>query len=303
MKMNSILKRSALAIAFTGLLYSIVPAQIPSQTQVKREATIQLSYYKNADMSKAALAVIKVKNNEEKFVPAKNARVNFYFLDNKQQQFLKSAKTDYKGQATIMLQKDLPLDDSLYFTIVAKIENDSQYEDAMEQVHYKDVSLTLNLSPNDTSRMVIVKLLETGKNGKEIPVKGAELKFYVQRLFGFMPASEENNITTDENGEASFAFPKNIPGDTAGVITVAARMEDNEQFGNVEKKATESWGTALAVDKNPFPRALWESSAPLPLVITVSTLFGGVWVTYFFIFFQLRKIKKEGQLTIKNPTP
>src|SRR5665647_748307 len=303
MKMNSIIKRAALAITFAGLFYSIVTAQDQSQTQGKNEATIQLSYYKKADMSKTAMAVIKVKNKDGKFVPAKNARVNFYVIHDKQQQLLRSANTDSKGQAVIILQKDLPLDDSLYFTIMAKIENDPLYEDALEQMHYKEANLILNQNPHDTARLVTAKVTEIGKEGKEIPVKGAELKFYVQRLFGFMPASEDNTISTDENGEASFAFPKNIPGDTAGIITIAARMEDNEQFGNVEKKATESWGIALAVDKDPFPRALWESSAPLPLVITISTLFGGVWFTYFFIFFQLRKIKKEGQLTINNSTP
>lgn len=302
MKMNSIIKRAALAITFAGLFYSIVTAQDQSQTQGKNEATIQLSYYKKADMSKIAVAIIK-KKEDGKFVFAKDAKVDFYVIHNNEQRLLKSVNTDNKGQAAIMLQKDLPIDDSLYFTIVAKIENDPLYEDAMDQIHYKDASLTLNLNPQDTARLVTAKVTEIGKDGKEIPVKGAELKFYVQRLFGFMRASEDNTISTDENGEASFAFPKNIPGDTAGIITIAARVEDNEQFGNVEKKTTESWGIALAVDKNPFPRALWESSAPLPLVITISTLFGGVWFTYFFIFFQLRKIKKEGQLTINNSTP
>ncbi|HCN85051.1 MAG TPA: hypothetical protein DIT07_15755, partial [Sphingobacteriaceae bacterium] len=261
-----------------------------------------LSYYKKADMSKTAVAVITAKNKDGKFVPAKNARVNFYVIHDKEQALLKSVNTDNKGLAVIELQKSLPLGEDLSFTIVAKIENDKLYEDAEEQVHYKDANLTLNLNPHDTTHLVTAKVTEIGKDGKEISVKGAELKFYVQRLFGMMPAAEENTISTDEKGEASFAFPKNIPGDSAGVITVAARMEDNELFGNVENKATTSWGTALAIEKDPFPRALWEPYAPLPLVIILAMIFGGVWCTYFFIFFQLRKIKKEGQQIINNST-
>jgi len=303
MKMNSIIKRTALAITITSLFCNISTAQDQTQAQGKSEATIQLSYYKKANMSKTAVAIVKVKNKEGKFVFAKNARVNFYVIHDKEQQLLKNTNTDNKGQAVIIvLQKDLPLDDSLYFTIVAKIENDNLYEDAEEQVHYKDANLSINLNPHDTARLVTAKVTEIGKDGKEIPVKGAELKFCVQRLFGTMPAAEDYAVTTDENGKASFTYPKNIPGDTAGAITVAARMEDNEQFGNVENKAATSWGTALAIIKDPFPRALWEPYAPLPLVITISTLFGGVWFVYFFIFFQLRKIKKEGQLTINNST-
>src|SRR5665647_2520573 len=300
MERNSILKRTSLAITITGLFCGITTAQDQSQVQGKSEAAIELSCYKKADMSKIAVAVITAKNKDGKFVPAKNARVNFYVMHDKEQQFLKSANTDNKGQAVIVLQKDLPLNDDYSFTIVAKIENNNLYGDAEEQVHYKDANLTLNLNPHDTARLVIANVTETGKAGEEIPVKGAEIKFYVQRLFGIMPALEDNTFSTDEKGEVSFAFPKNIPGDTAGVITILARMDDNEQFGNVENKATESWGTALAVEKDPFPRALWEPYAPLPLVITISTLFGMVWFIYFFIFYQLRKISKEKQLSTVN---
>ena len=302
MKLNSNIKRITLAITITGLFCGITTAQDQSQTQGKSEAAIELSCYKKADMSKTAVAVITAINKDGKFVPAINARVNFYVMQDKEQALLKSANTDNKGQAVIVLQKNLPLDDSLYFTIVAKIENDNLYEDTQEQMHYKDANLTINLNPQDTARLVTAKVTEIGKDGQEIPVKGAEVKFYVQRLFGIMPASEDNTISTDEKGEASFSFPKNIPGDTAGIITLAARMEDNEQFGNVENKTTESWGTALAVDKDPFPRALWEPYAPLPLVITISTLFGGVWLIYFFIFYQLRKISNEKQLNTVNET-
>lgn len=296
--MNSIIKRIALAIFITGLFCVITNAQ--DQSQVKREAVIELSCYKKADKSRTAVAVITAQNKEGKFVPAKNALVNFYVMHDKEQQLLKSTNTDNKGKAIITLQKDLPLDDSLYFTIVAKIENDNLYEDASEQIHYKDANLTLNLNPEDTARIVTAKITETGKDGKEIPVKDAEVKFYVQRMFGFMPATEDNAISTDEKGEASFSFPKNIPGDTSGVITVVARMDDNKQFGNVENKANASWGIHLMVDKDPFPRALWEPYAPLPLIITISTLFGGVWAIYFFIFYQLRKIRKEEQLSTVN---
>jgi hypothetical protein len=302
MKMNSIINITFRAIVITFLFCGNTIAQDQSQSQGKSEATIELSYNKKADMSKTAVAVIKAKNNEGKFVPAKNTQVNFYVVNDKKKQLLKSVKTDNKGQAVIMLQKDLPLDEDLAFTIVAKIENDTLYEDTEEKMHYKDANLTLNLNPQDTARLVTAKVTETGKDGIEIPVKGAEVKFYVQRLFGIMPAAENNTIETDEKGEASFAFPRNIPGDTTGVITVAARMEDNEQFGNVENKAVTSWGTVLAIVRDPFPRALWEPYAPLPLVISISMLFGGVWFTYFFIFFNLRKIKKEEQLAINDST-
>jgi 5-hydroxyisourate hydrolase-like protein (transthyretin family) len=297
--MKSIINRIALAVTFAVLFYCPVDAQNPSQTPEKSEATIELSYYKKADMTKTVVAIVKVRK-DNKFVPAKNERVNFYVMNGKEQQLIESANTNNKGRAVIVLHKNLPLDEELYFTIVAKFENNSLYENAEEQIHYKDATLTLSLNPHDTAQLVTARVTETGKDGKEIPVKSAEVKFYVQRLFGIMPAAEDNTISMDEKGEASFAFPKIIPGDAAGFITVAARIEDNERFGNVENKAATTWGTVLAIERDPFPRALWEPSAPLPLLITILTIFGGVWCTYFFILFQLRKIKKDEELTINN---
>jgi hypothetical protein len=294
------LKRIALAITLTGL-FCIAAAQDQLQAQEKSEATIELSYYKKADLTRTAVAIVKVRK-DKKFVSAKNVRVNFYVKHDKEQQLLKSVNTDFKGKAVIMLQKGLPLNEDLSFTLVAKIENDNMYEDAEEQIHYKDANLSLNLDPHDTARLAIARVTEIDKDGKEIPVKGAEVKFYVQRMFGIMPAAEENTITTDEKGEASFSFPKSIPGDTAGVITVAARMEDNERFGNLENKAATYWGTVLTMERDPFPRALWEPSAPLPLLLTILIIFGGVWCTYFLILFQLRKIKKDEKLKTDNST-
>lgn len=299
--MKSILKKISFIIAVTCLFLGITTKQNLAQAQEKSEATIGLSYYKKADMSKTVVALIK-KNEDGKFVFAKNAKVNFYTIQNKEQQLLKTVNTDNHGQAIIQLDKNLPLDDSLYFTIVAKIENDPLYVDVEEKIHFKDANLTLNLDPLDTAKLVTAKVMETGKDGKEKPVAGADVKFYVKRLFGFMPASEENTVTTDEKGEASFAYPKKISGDTAGVITVAARIEDNERFGNLENKATESWGTKLLIIKEPFPRALFEPHAPFPLVITISTLFGGIWLIYFFLFYQLHKIKKEGKELLNDTT-
>jgi hypothetical protein len=300
MKMYSTIKKIILVSIITTMSCSVVNSQDQSKATGKNEAAIDLSYYKKADLTKTVMALITAKNNEGKFVPAKNVKVTFYSIHNKEQQLLETANTNNKGQAIIVLKKELPLDDSLYFTIMAKIENDSLYENAQEQIHYKDAALTLSLAPRDTARLLTAIVTEISKTGKEVPAKDAEVKFYVQRLFGIMPASEDNTISTDEKGQAAFAFPKNIPGDTAGIITLIARIEDNKQFGNVENKATEPWGTALVMDKDPFPRALWEPYAPMPLVITISTLFGGVWFVYFIIFYQLRKIKKEKQLSTDN---
>ena len=304
------LRGSALAITFTVLFTGSAAAQNLTQPRLicgitkteakeqepakeKSEATIGLSYYKKSDGTRTATALIKTKNKEHKFAPARNAKVNFYAAQEKTQKLLQSVNTNMKGEAILVIGKDFPLEEDKSFTIVAKIENDPLYEDAEEKVHLRDVNLTLSLNAADTGRLATARITEMDKDGNMVPVKGVELKFYVQRMFGTMPAGEGFTVSTDEKGEASFSFPKTIPGNSEGIITAMAKVEDNDQFGNIETGNSVKWGTVLAVDPNPFPRALWEPYAPLPLVLTICILFGGVWSTYAFIFIQIRKIKTE----------
>jgi hypothetical protein len=300
MAMNNRFRYLLLAFSLSGICLGLDSAMAQNPAPGKTEATIGMAYFKKSDLSKMVVAVVKRKDAEGKFVPARSAPVNFYTRSQNETRLLKRVSTDNKGQAMMAVPGDLPLDDSLYFTLIAKIENDSLYQDVQEQIHYKDVSLALSIDPKDTARMATAKLLETSKDGKAVPVKGAEVKFYIRRMFGYMAASEENTVSTDEKGEAVFSYPRDIPGDTSGNITLVARLEDNEKFGNVEIKSSQNWGTTLVKIEDPFPRALWDYAAPFPLVITISTLFGGVWLVYFFIFYQLRKIKKEGQQALKG---
>lgn len=274
------------------LLYGNSFAQDQTMNE-KMETSMQLSLLKKANLTKSVLVSVKAKCQNNKFLPANNVKINLYLQDITKHIFVTSSYTDHNGKAIIALPDKLPLDADRFFTITAKIENEKMYEDAQEQLHYREANLIIKLIPSDTSRQVSALLTESVKDGKDIPVKDAEVKFYVQRLFGIMPAAEENTATTDENGIAEFYLPKDVKGDTIGNINIIARIEDNSSFGNIESEVIVPWGVPLTVDKNPFPRALWEPYAPLPLILTISILFGGVWFTYCFILYQLRKIKSE----------
>jgi hypothetical protein len=289
---NYFLNGITLFLIITGLCCSTVTAQKPE----KRGSSMHLYYYKKSDLSRTAVVELNGKNTQGKFYPVRRAEINFYILDKGEKKFLNSAFTDVSGDATVALPKEMPLDENLSFTIISKFENDSVYENAEEEVHYKDATFSLKSDASDTNHLAIATLMEVDKDGKEIPVKGAEIKFYVQRLFGVMPAAEDYSVTTDENGKAEFSYPRDLKGDTTGALVLVAKIEDNEQYGNIESKASAGWGIPVIVDKHPFPRALWEPTAPYPLIITIVFLFGGVWSIYSVIFFTLYKIKKESKV-------
>jgi hypothetical protein len=94
-------------------------------------------------------------------------------------------------------------------------------------------------------------------------------------------------------GEGTFEFPKNIPGDVNGNLQIFARLEENEDFGEVEKIESAKWGIHRSGFVEPS-RSLWSSGAPIWMITTLIILLAGVWSHYIYAIIQMVKIKKEG---------
>ncbi|HEY4798029.1 MAG TPA: hypothetical protein VII99_03030 [Bacteroidia bacterium] len=292
--MKTIIKKISLSAAAIVWLCTV------SFSQEKRGTTIGLSFLKKSDQSKIAIAKVAAKNEQKKFAPTANIPVSFYVLKDKEQVLLGKSISNNEGNAILILPKDVPADADGFFTITGKIDKNNLFEEGEETMHFKNANLTVKLDTKDTGRVVTAIFTETGANGNAKPVKDVAIKFYLQRLFGDLPASDDNSVTTDSKGEASFPFPKDVAGDTTGKIFVVAKVEDNEQYGNLENRTPVQWGTVAPIDTHAFGREMWSPYAPPQIIITLCTLFGGVWCTYFFVLLQLRKMKKEGELQAEN---
>lgn len=282
------------------LLFNKAIAQTDSAGQDKKESSVELYFFKNADLSKTISALSSTMGEDNKWVPAPSLAINFYSQNKTGPKMLKRVLSNKTGHAILHLPDDLEKDEQGVYRIIAKIENNNLYEDAEEQIEFKEANLTLKFNPSDSDHQVTALVTETGSNGNEMPVTETEVSFFVQRLFGAMPASEDFVVSTDSNGEAVFSYPADIMGDQSGKITLIAKIVDNKLFGTVETKKDSQWGMVLPLERNPFPRALVMPKAPFQLIITLLVIFGGIWSTYFFIFYQLRKISKEKQLNIVN---
>jgi hypothetical protein len=155
--------------------------------------------------------------------------------------------------------------------------------------------LVLTVREGDTCNFASARLTNPISGDGAHPIANATVAFFVQRLFGKMPIADESTAATDDSGIAEIAFPKDFPGDANGTVTIVASIEDNALTGPLEAHASGKWGAVLPVVANPFPRALWEPRAPLPLIITFCILLGGVWITYGFVLSQLFYIKSRKQ--------
>lgn len=152
-----------------------------------------------------------------------------------------------------------------------------------------DVKIVLTAEVVDSVNTVKATITSWNEKGEEVPFKEGELKLYVPRMFSLLPVGD---ITTDEDGYGEFEFPTDLPGGVNGELTVIARIEEHETFGNAEAAAATTWGVKAAVQAAKLPRALWSPDAPLWMVITFTILMVGVWYHYGLIVYELIQVKR-----------
>ena len=160
--------------------------------------------------------------------------------------------------------------------------------------------IQLSFFKKDTLRQVKAIVMKAGMDKSEHPVKDIEVHFYVQRSYGLLSIGGDYT-TTDDNGEATIYFPKDLPGDSLGNVMVIAKVEDSDELDNMEIHKTVNWGIAT-VNKSLDKRALWAagSRAPLSLVIAINTAMAGIWGVIIYIVIQLFKISKIGKYEKEN---
>ncbi len=125
----------------------------------------------------------------------------------------------------------------------------------------------------------------------DTPVKEIEVKLYVQRMFSLLPVGDA--VATDEEGISSFEFPNDIPADLDGKLTVFAKVEDDENLGNLEAKGQIDWG-APRLSNDIMERSLSGSRSNAPWILTIvsNIIILGIWGTLVYVVTQLFKIKK-----------
>lgn len=152
-----------------------------------------------------------------------------------------------------------------------------------------DVKIILTAEVVDSVNTVKATVNSWDEKGEEVPFKEGELKLYVPRMFSLLPVGD---ITTDEEGYGEFEFPTDLPGGVNGELTIIARIEEHETFGNAEAATPTTWGVKTDVQASKLPRALWSPDAPLWMVITFTILMVGVWYHYGLIVYELIQVKR-----------
>ena len=290
MKSNKIYRRILTSIII-ALLVSI--NCIAQQTDLSNyRLRFNFKTVKQADNSRLLEASFIASNKDRKEkVPVYGAEIKFYNILNDKEIELGTAKTSKDGTAQLILPENqkYEIDNEGYINLKAIFEGTDAISEEDEELRVKDLHLDLNLKTVDSLKTVVLNAYTVDNLGTKIPVNDVDIIFYLKGMLS-KKNIEEGTIT---DGSYEFNMSQNFSGDTKGNLTIAAIIDDNDDYGNIIKEQTTNWGTInkpITPDKN----MLWTKAAPIWMYVVLTILLLGVWANYLYTVINLFKLKKEG---------
>lgn len=275
-------------MVIAGLLFLIFQVSLKADKPEKFSTNLDFTYLKKADDSKLLKVNLYIMVNR-KAVPVIGVPVNITLNADTKNIIV---NTNKEGIAYLVIDKNTKLNEvNGTINFQAAFNGNDTLESIVQEISLKDATILLTFDQVDSLRTVNAKFIEI-YGADTLPVAGQTVSFYVPRMLSFLKIAEE---TTDESGNISFEFPIDLPGQKNGMITVVARIEENETYANIEVMKAIKWGVPII---NPVPeshRALWTQVAPVWMIITLSIMLVGVWSHYIFTIIQLFLIRKEGK--------
>lgn len=200
------------------------------------------------------------------------------------------AITNMNGVATVDCKDETAIksaDGKIHFK--ASYAGNKGIDPAEEVVAVRRAKIIVTPIKEDSSYSLQLKLVDAS-TGTEKPLPEVALGIFAKRMFSNLKIGEG---TTDANGEATVEVPNNLPGNATGELTLLARLDDNEEYGNLETAVNEKWGVPVSNKLLKQERSLFSHNPPIWMLITFIILMVTVWGHYFIIVYQLFKLKKE----------
>lgn len=264
------------------------------QDSTKANLILNLGYYNDNNQMMYLKAVTKTKVNG-KFKLVGNIPISFYIGSESPANLLGKATTSEKGQASLLIPPSAKNEwnKSPKQSFLA-ISDSSKLYDATKT----SIDLTKSRIKIDTTedKKIVATLVEL-KDSLWVPVKGVDIKVAVKRLGGDLNVNETPTYTTDSLGTVSADFKLvNLPGDSLGNLVLIAKVEDNDNYGNLTTEKTVPWGKEARYQAPFNQRSLYARRgwSPLWLEWMAYSIIAAVWFVLLYLFIQIRKLIKLG---------
>lgn len=283
--------RTFFLIIFTSAL--IVNLNYGQDTVKKAKARMSIEYFKTS--AKEYLKVQVKSKIDKKYQPVKDIEISIFINRATHDTLIGKVNTDGNGTAILKV----PLEYSPYsnvdseFTYIAVIEKNQKYNEKSVELKINEVEFNADFIENETDNLIQVTVSKYDSLGISNPVEDINVHFYVERPLGQLPIGSEDNIT-DENGITTIIFPNDLPSDVEGNTTIFIKIEDDENYGNIELEKTLKWGTPTVVDNITLKRSLWASgaNAPILLLLLVNAMIIAIWGILIYIVYKIFVISR-----------
>ena len=266
-----------------------------AQDAQKNDLSVSLSYF--ISYNKVPYLLVKVKTKVDgKFTPVADVNFNLYLDKDSAGTLINKVVTNAKGEATAVIPPTLKSQwsSSIKHTFLATFEGNKKFESAKADLTVGRAKIVLDTT---SDKKIIATVLEL-KDTSWVPVKGVELKIAVKRLDADLSVNETASFTTDSTGQASADFKRDsIPGDLQGNIILVAKVEDNDQYGNLLVEKTVPWGSKFVPNNNFDRRTLFATrdKTPFWLMFMAYSIVFTVWGILISLILSIFKIKKIGE--------
>jgi hypothetical protein len=277
-----------------GIAFSLIFLQAQYK-QEKSTIKLELTYNQKNDEAPVLKVSTKTKVNK-KFKPIDGVEVNLFMGSESSKGFLGRVVTDRQGKnfLTLSPKAKTTLDSLSVFKFIGSVTSNDRFEETSTEIEITKARIELVLNEKDSARTMNARVFAKKDTGW-VQVPEVELRFVVKRVFNDLPIVE-NASTTDASGNTSSDFKLTIPGDVDGNIFVAAKIEENELYGNIQSVKMIKWGTRVVKDTSFKDRTLFSTrdKTPLWLLIFPNLIIITVWCIIIYLVTLIVKIRKIG---------
>ena len=255
--------------------------------QKKYKTRLKVEYFKDFNKTERLEATLKVK--KKKYKPLSGAQIQFYFIGDSSRTLIDEINTDQEGKAILLFDNESAFVKDSSGSISFEVEyvgNDSA-KASKKATSIKQSKLEILFFQEDSIKSIEVRAFEINADDQFVPLEGIDIVYYVQGTFSLLKFEK---VETDIEGITQVPFPIDMPGDTAGIMTIVVKIDDDKVYGTVTSQGEMNWGIPIqpVLEKQ---RGLGDTDAPLWMVYTLIILLSVVWLHYMYVVFLIYKIK------------
>ena len=276
------------------LLLSFISVASIAQ-DAKSDLSMSIGYYNNNNLTQYLVAHAKTKI-DGRFQTVPDVSVSFYINnDSSRANLLGTATTNDKGEAYMLMppsaKEEWMKSAKHSFVVVSKASK--LFDETKATADVSRAKLKIDTTDD---KKIIVTMLEL-KDTSWTLAKGVELKVAIKRLDGDLNVNETQTFTTDSTGTITAEFKRDsLPGDANGNLTLIAKVEDNDTYGNLTAEKVVKWGNKFQYVSQFDRRTLFarRGHSPWWLELLAYTIVVSVWGVLIYLIGQIKKIKKLG---------